>query len=152
MNVQAYETPLNDAWQSAKQQMRADTERLCEQDTGSSHVRNMSIDMSYDDEQWRYVLLPLYLAGYSFAGQYYNIMLNGQTGKLAGNKPVDWKKVRTITWLIALIPLLLALIGFIVMQISGNSGLLTFGALASLAGIVVSISLYSQAKKAEKLS
>ena len=108
--------------------------------------------MSYDDEQWRYVLLPLYLAGYSFAGQYYNIMLNCKTGKLAGNKPVDWKKVRTITWLIALIPLLLALIGFIVMQISGNSGLLTFGALASLAGIVISISLYSQAKKAEKLS
>lgn len=147
MNVQAYETPLNDAWETARQNMRASSQDLCKSDTGSSHVRNMSIDMSYDDEKWRYVLLPVYMTGYSFMSNYYNIMLNGQTGKLAGQKPVDWKKVRAITWLIALIPLIL----FIILLLAKVSFAMFMGFLAVI-GIIVSITLYNQAKRAEKLA
>lgn len=152
MNVQAYETPLKEAWGYAKQEIRTATNRLCERDTGSSHVRNMSIDMSYDDEQWRYLLLPVYLSGYSYGANYYNFMLNGQTGKLAGVKPVDWKKVRTVTWLVALIPLLIALISLIISKISGSGALPVFSGLIAVLGIVISIALYVQAKNAEKIT
>lgn len=151
MNVQAYETPLKESWELAKQEMRIVTNKLCEKDTGSSHVRNMSIDMNYDNEQWRYVLLPVYLSGYSYNANYYNFMLNGQTGKLAGVKPVDWKKVRLITWLVALIPLLIALISLIIANISGNGESLFFSGVLAVAGIAISIALYIKAKNAEKI-
>lgn len=152
MNVQAYETPLKDAWESARQNMRTATNQICHSDTGSSHVRNMSIDMDYDEEEWRYVLLPVYMAGYSFMNHHYNIMLNGQTGKMAGNKPVDWKKVRTITWLIALIAILISVIaGFISAFLS--DGIVLFGGIMiGSIGIATSIALYVQAKKAERIS
>lgn len=152
MNVQAYETPLKDAWESAKQNMRGATNDLCKSDIGSSHIRNLSIDMQYDDEQWRYILLPFYIAGYSFGGNYYNIMLNGQTGKLAGIKPVDWKKVRTITWLLALIPLILAIIAVLLSSITGESSFIMIGGIIGFAGVVSAIVLYLQAKKAEKIT
>ena len=143
---------LKDAWESAKQNMRGATDNLCKSDIGSSHVRNLSIDMHYDDEQWRYILLPFYLAGYSFGGQYYNIMLNGQTGKLAGIKPVDWKKVRTITWLLALIPVLLAIIAVILSSMTGEPSFTMIGGIIGFAGVVSAIVLYLQAKKAEKIT
>lgn len=152
MNVQAYETPLQTAWETAKQEMRGASKQLCHTDTGSSHVRNMSIDLNYNDEQWRYVLLPIYIAGYSYLNQYYTIMLNGQTGRLAGLKPVDWKKVRTTCLLVGLLPLILVLLGLLVYFVLRNNTLLMLGGTASFIGVIVAISLYAQAKNAESIS
>lgn len=152
MNVQAYETPLQTAWETAKQEMRARSKQLCHSDTGSSHVRNMSIDLNYDDEQWRYVLLPIYIAGYSYMNQYYTLMLNGQSGRLAGQKPVDWKKVRRTCLLVGLLPLILVLIGVLLLMANQGSGFLLFGGFVSFIGLIVAISLYTQAKKAEDIT
>ena len=79
-------------------------------------------------------------------------MLNGQTGKLAGIKPVDWKKVRTITWLLALIPLILAIIAVLLSSITGEPSFIMIGGIIGFAGVVSAIVLYLQAKKAEKIT
>lgn len=152
MNVQAYETPLQTAWETAKQEMRSKSKQLCYTDTGSSHVRNMSIDLDYNDEQWRYVLLPVYIAGYSYMNQYYTIMLNGQSGRLAGLKPVDWKKVRKTCLLVGLLPLILVLIGLLLYFVNQDSTMLLLGGFVSFIGLIVAISLYNQARKAEGIT
>jgi hypothetical protein len=51
------------------------------------------MEMAFADERWRYVLLPVYLANYSYQNQSYQVMVNGQTGDVSGQRPVDWLKV-----------------------------------------------------------
>jgi hypothetical protein len=54
----------------------------------------MALDFS--DEQWRYILTPLYTSVYLFGDHPYQILINGQSGKIAGQRPVSWQKV----WLV----------------------------------------------------
>lgn len=39
------------------------------------------------------VLLPVYVLSYRYRNRLYRFLLNGQTGKAAGNKPVSWWKI-----------------------------------------------------------
>jgi hypothetical protein len=79
-------------------------------------------------------LLPVYLANYTYAHKTYQVMINGQTGTITGQRPVDWGKVwlavaglvgpgvtlgliGLITLLSADIGVLIGIIGFILMVI-----------------------------------
>ncbi len=48
---------------------------------------------NFPNETWRYVLLPVYLSAYKYKGRTFQVMVNGQTGAVAGQKPVVWGKV-----------------------------------------------------------
>ncbi len=69
----------------------------------------MSLDFS--DESWRYVLAPAYVAAYRYGGQSYQVTVNGQTGAIAGQRPVDWTKVWLAVAAMVAPGLLLGLLG-----------------------------------------
>ncbi len=52
----------------------------------------------FTGQTYRLVLLPLWVGAYSYRKVPYRVLVNGQTGKVAGDRPVDWVKV----WLIVL--------------------------------------------------
>lgn len=54
---------------------------------------------------YKHILLPLWIGSYTYAGKMFDIVVNGQTGKVAGSKPKDSLKI----WLIILIVVLLVL-------------------------------------------
>ncbi len=91
--AQSYEIGLNEAWDAARGKMREIARAACLEQIDSNHVRNFSMNAAFDDEAWRLILLPAYLATYRFAGKPHQIAINGQTGKVAGEKPVAWSKV-----------------------------------------------------------
>lgn len=64
------------------------------------------------------VLLPLWVGTYQFHGKPYHLLVNGQTGKVAGTRPRDDLKIALVT-LSAL--LLLALVGLLVYWLSTSS-------------------------------
>jgi len=84
---------LPDAWESGKATMREEAKATCYKDITTNHVRNFSMTADFQDETWRYILLPVYLAAYQFEGKTYQVMINGQNGVVAGQKPVVWWKV-----------------------------------------------------------
>jgi hypothetical protein len=91
--AQAYDVSLTDAWEYGKERLRDSARKACRDDIGSSHVRNFSMTADFTNERWRYMLLPVYLAAYRFEEKTYQVMANGQTGLVAGQKPVAWWKV-----------------------------------------------------------
>ncbi|MCI0520993.1 MAG: hypothetical protein L0Z70_12170 [Chloroflexi bacterium] len=93
IRAQSYDLPLEDAWEIAREKMREDTRRACHGQASTGHVRNFSMELDFNDEGWRYILLPVYLAAYRFREAVYQVMINGQSGKIAGQRPVDWTKV-----------------------------------------------------------
>jgi len=101
----------------------------------------------FDDETWRYILLPVYLASYRYGDQTYQVMANGQTGEIAGQKPVAWLKIWLAVTALLLPGLLMGIIG-----LSGEKVLLTVCALFLLIlGGAAAVSLYRKAVESEAL-
>ncbi len=88
-----YDVTLPDAWEQGKAVMRERAKKACYADIASAHIRNFSMTADFADESWRYVLLPIYLAAYKFEDKVFQVMVNGQTGMVAGQKPVAWWKI-----------------------------------------------------------
>jgi len=60
------------------------------------------------------ILLPVYLLSYRYRKKLYRFMLNGQTGKAAGDKPLSWLKIAS-TGLVAIVALLVLALLFVLM-------------------------------------
>jgi hypothetical protein len=92
--AQAYDVSLTDAWEYGKERLRDNARKACRDDIGSSHVRNFSMTADFTRRALAlHVLLPVYLAAYRFEEKTYQVMANGQTGQVAGQKPVAWWKM-----------------------------------------------------------
>lgn len=148
--AQAYDIDLPNAWESGKSIMREQARQSCYNDIRSSHVRNFSMKADFSNEVWRYILLPVYLAAYRFEEKIFQVMVNGQTGKVAGQKPVAWWKI----WLA--ISLLLSpglVVGLVSLPflLAGGVGIfpLIFAFILLLIGGGLSIALFKQATASE---
>jgi len=148
--AQAYETPLTDAWEICKKAVREQAKEACYQDIPTHHVRNFSMSADFEEETWRYILLPIYLAAYKYENDIFQMMINGQTGAVAGHKPVAWCKV----WLAIagmLSPgLLLGMIGLPLMLLDGAGIVpIMIGIFLFILGVVLSVIVYNKARQSE---
>lgn len=91
--AQAYDVGLRPAWDQARNWMREQAKGAAQRDINAKYVRNFGMTADLEDERWRYVLLPVYLAAYRFGDKTYQVMVNGQSGQVAGQKPVAWLRV-----------------------------------------------------------
>jgi predicted RNA-binding Zn-ribbon protein involved in translation (DUF1610 family) len=91
--AQAYDVPLETAWETARHEMRELTRQACRDQASTNKIRNFSMNLDFADESWRYILLPVYIANYLYEDQTYQVMVNGQTGTVAGQRPVAWLKI-----------------------------------------------------------
>jgi predicted RNA-binding Zn-ribbon protein involved in translation (DUF1610 family) len=146
----AYDVPLQPAWEDGKRSMREHAKSDCYHQISTSHVRNFNMSADFSDESWRYILLPVYVASYKFEQKTFQVMVNGQTGLVAGQKPVAWWKV----WL-AIAGLLspgalLALIGLPLLLL-GGVGLvpIIIGAILFIVGLVISGFIFKSAVDSE---
>jgi len=150
--AKAYDVQLQDAWQLAKEEIREQARRACHADTGSSHVRNFRMAADFADERWRYVLLPVYLASYPFEERTFQVMVNGQTGTVAGQKPVAWERV----WL-AIAAMLapgacLGLLGLLTLALGGIGIVgLVLGFVLFVAGLIGAVVVFKKARASEEV-
>ncbi len=148
--AQAYETTLTDSWEMGKAIMREQAKKACHQDIPTHHVRNFSMSADFNDESWRYILLPVYLAAYKFENEIYQVMINGQTGAVAGQKPVAWWKIWLAIAALLVPGTLLGLIGLPLLLLGGAGVILIgLGIFLFIIGAVISVILYKKAKDSE---
>ena len=149
--AKGYDVELQEAWETGKERMREQAKRACHVDTGSSHVRNFRMSIDFADERWRYILLPVYLASYPFDDRTFQVMINGQSGKIAGQKPVDWQKV----WLVIAAMLApgvgLGLFGLLTLPLAGAGVVgLVLGLILFIAGLVGAAFIFKKARASEE--
>ncbi|MEO0468413.1 MAG: hypothetical protein AAF206_02240 [Bacteroidota bacterium] len=125
--AQAYEVKLEDAWQIGRGRIRETMKIACKKAPGKNKIRNFSMEMKLSDETWKYILLPYILSSYHYDGKDYQIMVNGQTGDIAGYRPVDRKKLNLYS-LLAFVP------GLLIMLFTLMGG--AEGEMASIIGLV----------------
>lgn len=147
--AQAYDVALPTAWDTARAAMRERAKDACRGEITSPHVRNLSVAAAFEDEVWRYVLLPVYVAPYRFEGKPYQLLINGQTGGVVGQKPVAWAKVWLVVAALLTPGVLLSLLGLPLTLAAGFGAiLLVFGAVLFIAGLVISGIVLWQAMQA----
>lgn len=52
---------------------------------------------------YKHILLPIWIAAYRYNGEVYQVIVNGQTGKISGEKPLSWIKIILFVLFIILI-------------------------------------------------
>ena len=61
-------------------------------DIGGDEQRITSVDTSYSAETFKHILLPIWMAAYKYNGKTFRFVVNGQTGKVQGERPYSiWK-------------------------------------------------------------
>jgi predicted RNA-binding Zn-ribbon protein involved in translation (DUF1610 family) len=150
--AQAYDVQLKPAWETGKRRMRERAKDACYDDISSSRVRNFSLTADFDKERWRYVLLPVYLATYAYGNETYHVMVNGQTGAVAGQKPVAWLRV----WLAIALSLLpgvaSGLLGLFTIPLGGvGVFILPIAFVLFITGLLISIYVFIQARAADDI-
>jgi ribosomal protein L37AE/L43A len=148
--AQTYDRTLPKAWEQGKADMRERAKSACHSSIGSPHVRNFNMTADFNEETWRYILLPVYVAAYKFENQVYQVMLNGQTGAITGQKPVAWWKIWLAVAAMLSPGLCLGLLG-LPLLLAGGIGLvpLIIGLIFFIAGLVGAFFLYQKAVASE---
>ncbi len=61
-------------------------------DIGGDEQRISSVDTEHENERFKHLLLPIWMAAYMYQGKTYRFVVNGQTGKVQGERPWSaWK-------------------------------------------------------------
>lgn len=150
--AKTYDVQLEPAWEAARQKMRENTKQACLSQTSTRQVRNFSMKMDFADESWRYVLLPTYLAVYRYENQPFQVIVNGQTGQISGQRPVDWRKVWLVIGLCLLPGSAMGLIGLLTLLLGGVGAVIGgIGFFLLVVGLVISFVIFQQAQKMDDL-
>jgi predicted RNA-binding Zn-ribbon protein involved in translation (DUF1610 family) len=148
MQAQAYDIPLEEAWDAARKIIRDRTRQTCLDRASGSQVRGFRMTMDFNDEAWRYLLAPIYTGVYRYRDEVYQILVNGQTGRIAGPRPVDWQKFWLVVAGILTPGALVTLLGFLLGDNQTGSLTLVIGIMLLVIGVVVS---FFQLKQAEEM-
>ncbi|MBC7155964.1 MAG: primosomal protein N' (replication factor Y) - superfamily II helicase [Rhodobacteraceae bacterium] len=90
--AEAYTVGLEEGHTRARavmtERIRADVRR----DIGGDEQVITTLDTDWREETFKHVLLPVWMAAYRFRGKSYRFIVNGQTGKVQGERPWSaWK-------------------------------------------------------------
>jgi len=112
--AEGYTVPLADGHAMGRQVMEGVIEQDVRADIGGDVQRIHGIDTEWSGETFKHVLLPIWMAAYKYNGKSYRFVVNGQTGKVQGERP--WS-----IWKIAFAILAALIVGGIVLYVSQNA-------------------------------
>jgi predicted RNA-binding Zn-ribbon protein involved in translation (DUF1610 family) len=117
--AEGYTVDLDEGMGDARRIMDARILSDIRRDIGGDAQRVTSVDTDISDVTFKHVLLPVWLAAYRYKGRPYRFVVNGQTGKVQGERP--WSAVK-----IAIAVILALLLGAAVLfglQLADEAGI-----------------------------
>lgn len=100
--AEGYTVSLEDGFGEAKARMDAMIEQDIRQDIGGDKQRITSVNTYVNKVTFKHVLLPVWMAAYKYRGKTYRFVVNGQSGRVKGERPYSVFKI-AIAILIALL-------------------------------------------------
>jgi ribosomal protein S27E len=88
--AEAYQIELEEGFTLARAKMDQVIEGDIRRDIGGDHQRITSKQTQISDVTFKHVLLPVWMAAYKFQDRSFRFVVNGQTGKVQGERP--WSK------------------------------------------------------------
>jgi hypothetical protein len=101
--TERYAVDLREGFEAAKGVMEVEIRRLCCQQIGGNHQRIDSLATQYMGVTFKHLLLPMWLASYRYFDRVYQVLVNGRTGKVAGDRPWSWVKILSLVLFVAVV-------------------------------------------------
>jgi len=91
--AEEYVVDLPDGWMRAREEVNQREISTCASDVPGDTHRNLRVWTQHADVTWKHLLLPLWIAAYRYEDRLYTFLVNGQTGKVVGKRPVSKLRV-----------------------------------------------------------
>ena len=109
--AERYSVDLEDGWTAAQAIMEGRITSAVRGDIGGDEQRVHSMDVRHRGVTFKHVLLPVWMSSFRYHDQVYRVVVNAQTGEVAGDRPWSvWKIVLFALALAALITVIVVLI------------------------------------------
>src|SRR5690606_21501062 len=111
--AEGYQVQLEDGFTEARAQMDRIIERDVRFDIGGDRQRVHEVQTQIADVTFKHILLPVWLAAYKYNGKTFRFVVNGQSGRVQGERP--WSAIK-ITIAVVLGLILAGVVGFFYAQ------------------------------------
>ena len=108
--VERYQIDLRQASQTSRQQMDEVIHQLCEREVPGDTRRNLQVGSVYQGRTFKHILVPVWLATYTYGAKSFQVVVNGYTGKMAGEHPLSWVKIAFAILAALLVVLVIAML------------------------------------------
>lgn len=91
--VERYQVDLRRAAELNLAEMQAATRQLCAAQVPGDTQRNLEVRSQYSGRTFKHILVPVWLVSYTYGSRNFQILANGHTGEIAGERPWSWVKI-----------------------------------------------------------
>jgi ribosomal protein S27E len=91
--AQTYQIPLDEGFKFFKNFVYKPIEADALKHIGGDKQRVEKIDTEYSAVNFKHLLLPVYVGAYQFKGKVFQIVINGRTGEVQGDRPFSYVKI-----------------------------------------------------------
>ena len=148
IQAQAYDIDLEEGWEVARNRMRERVKEQCKGQATNTKMRNFSMNMNFSNESWRYILLPIYLTTYKYNNKTWQVMIHGQNGTIAGQRPVDWQRIGLVILAMLLPAIFFGVLSFVSLNFAVSSYGSELGCVAFISFVIamgITITILSKA-------
>ena len=108
--AQRYQVNLAEGFELAKQAAAPVIDSDVRRDIGGDEQRVTRVSTRYSAVTFKHLLLPVYVGAYRFRDKVYQVVVNGRTGEVQGERPYSVWKIALFVLAILLLVLLLVLV------------------------------------------
>lgn len=91
--AERYTVDLKEGWGIGQKQIADKIRDACAKAVPGDTYKDLSVRTSWHDMKFKHILLPVWVATYEFGGKTYRFLVNGESGEVSGEAPLDWVKV-----------------------------------------------------------
>jgi len=106
--AQRYQVDLAEGFELAKRAAAPVIEGDVRRDIGGDEQRVTRVSTRYSAVTFKHLLLPVYVGAYRFQDKVYQLVVNGRTGEVQGERPYSFWKI--FLFVLALVTILVALV------------------------------------------
>ena len=111
--VEHYQIVLFDAAKRSQESMTEKLRAMCAAEIPGDTHRNLRIQPTYSGQTFKHILVPIWLLTYNFGAKAFQVVVNGVTGRMAGDYPKS-------VWKILLLVLLAVLVFIVFVMVFGE--------------------------------
>ncbi len=105
--VERYQVDLRQAATLSQGQMDEAMRALCGREVPGDTYRNLEVSSTYHGRTFKHILVPIWLVTYTYGPKSFQVVVNGYTGKMAGEHPLSWIKITLAVLAVVIVALVL---------------------------------------------
>jgi hypothetical protein len=109
--AQRYQVDLAQGFERVKQTIAPVIEQDVRNDIGGDEQRIEGLATDYSAISFKHLLLPVYAGAYRYNGKLFQIVVNGRTGEIQGDRPYSFWKIALLVGSILFVLMILVALG-----------------------------------------